>query len=79
MSKVNKKKNMRSNNEENSAPKRSDRQRKPRVEKREDKKKNNSSIDITSFRDLMPKSNESLSPEERMKRREKELENMNKR
>ncbi len=79
MSKVNKKKNMRSNNEENSAPKRSDRQRKPRVEKREDKKKNNSSIDKTSFRDLMPKSNESLSPEERMKQREKELENMNKR
>jgi len=79
MSKVNKKKNMRSNNRENSAPKRSDGQRKPGVEKREDRKKNNSNIDITSFRDLMPKSNKPLSLEERMKQREKELENMNKR
>jgi len=78
MSKVNKKKNMRSNNRENPAPKTSDKQRGFRIPKKQEKKKNRN-IDLTSFRDLMPKSNKPLSPEERMKRREKELENMNKR
>lgn len=74
MSKVNKKKNMRSNNRENTTPRRSNRQSGNRMQK-----KNNRNIDLNSFRDRMPKSNKVLSPEERMKQREKELENMNKR
>lgn len=78
MSKVNKKKNMRSNNRENSTPKTPDKQRGFRIPKKQEKKKNRN-IDLTNFRDLMPKSNESLSADERMKQREKELENMNKR
>lgn len=79
MSKVNKKKNMRSNNRKNSTPRASDRQRGTGLQKKQGDRKNNRNLDLNSFRDIMPKSNSSLSPEERMKQREKELENMNKR
>jgi hypothetical protein len=84
MSKVNKKKNMRSSNRGNSAPKTSDRQRELRSQRdktgREQGKKNHSlNIEIKNFKDMMAKPDKSLSAEERMKQREKELENMNKR
>ena len=79
MSKVNKKKNMRSNNRENSTPETSERQRRTGMQKKQGDKKNNRNIDLNNFRDRMPKANKSLSLDERMKQREKELENMNKR
>lgn len=79
MSKVNKKKNMGSNNRKSSTPKRSDRQRGTGMQKKQEYKKQGRDMGTASFRDLMPKTDSSLSPEERMKQREKELENMNKR
>ena len=71
MSKVKKKKNMGSSEEENSTAKRSVRQKEVR--------KNKKNIDLSSIKDMMSKSGKPLSPDERMKRREKELENRNKR
>ena len=79
MSKVNRKRNMRSNNRKNSTPRESDRQKGTGMQKKQEERKNNRNIDLNSFRGRMPKPDRSLSPEERMKRREKELENMNKR
>lgn len=71
MSKVKKKKNMGSSEEENSTAKRSVRQKEVR--------KNKKNIDLSSIKDMMSKSGKPLSPDERMKQREKELESRNKR
>jgi len=82
ISRINKRKNTRSNKKENSIPKRYDRQEKSGIEEEQRDKKNNKynkKIDINNFRSSMSKSNKPISPEERMKQREKELENMNKR
>ena len=84
MSKVNKKKNMGSTNRENHIPKTPNMPRESRTQKdkigREQGKRNNSlNIEIKNFKDLMSKPDKSISAEERMKQREKELENMNKR
>ncbi|MCS5423176.1 MULTISPECIES: hypothetical protein [Psychrilyobacter] len=74
ISRINKKKKNRSNTREDSTPETPDKQRRTGMQKRKDR-----NIDVSSFRDVMPKSDKPLSGDERMKQREKELENRNKR
>ncbi|OQY42570.1 MAG: hypothetical protein B6227_01535 [Fusobacteriia bacterium 4572_74] len=79
MSKINKRKNIKSNKKEKFTPKGSDRQKGTRIEKKQVDKNNNRNIDLNDFRGMSSKSDKPISPDERMKQREKELENMNKR
>ena len=79
ISKAKKKKNMKFNKREKSTPKTPSKQRGFRMEEKKVDRKNNINIGLKKFRDMSSKSDKPLSPEERMKRREKELENMNKR
>jgi len=77
--KINKRKNTRSNKKEDSTSRRYNRQEKTGMEEEQRDKKYNKKMEINNFKDIMSKSNRPSSPEERMKQREKELENMNKR
>lgn len=77
--KINKRKNTRFNKKEDSTSRRYNRQEKTGMVEEQRDKKYNKRMEINNFKDIMSKSNRSSSPEERMKQREKELENMNKR
>ena len=78
MSKVKKNKEKKSNKGEDPTPKTPGKQRGFRMEEKKVDRKNNINIDLKKFRNMSSKSNEPLSPDERMKAREKELENRNK-
>ncbi len=77
--KIKKKQNTRSNKKQDSTFKKYDRQEMPNSNDKQKNREQNKKGEINRFRDIIPKSNRSSSPEERMKQREKELENMNKR
>lgn len=79
MGRINKRKNIRSNKKENTTPKRYERQEKNGIEEEQRNKKYSEKIDIKKFRNTISKSSKPISPEEKMKQREKELENMNRR